>query len=148
MRRRSPSTMVAMAIQLRAPCGQSANNQISAKTPLQPRCSLPHFEVLPQDIEIVLRARTGRLAPTSLLLAGFNDLARQPLGRRVCGHRKPHRRFVAENKKCEAAETQRSEPGTDQSMQPSPYRKPNTADRNGVSLPMTDLCRFVWRAPT
>jgi hypothetical protein len=33
-------------------------------------------------------------------------------------------------------------------MQPSPYRKPNTADRNGVSLPMTDLCRFVWRAPT
>src|SRR2546421_11720153 len=62
MRRRSPSTMVAMAIQLRAPCGQSANNQISAKTPLQPHCSLPHFEVLPQDIEIVLRARDRQVA--------------------------------------------------------------------------------------
>ncbi len=55
--------MVAMAIQLRAPCGQSANNQISAKTPLQPHCSLPHFEVLPQDIEIVLRARPAGRPP-------------------------------------------------------------------------------------
>jgi len=33
----------------------------------------------------------------------FSDLARQPLGRRAAGHRKPQQlpTFVAENKKCE-----------------------------------------------
>jgi len=59
------------------------------------------FIAAQRDMSAVAEKMQGSVAPTSLLLAGFNDLAGQLLGRRVCGHRKPHRRFVAENKQCE-----------------------------------------------
>jgi hypothetical protein len=107
--------MVAMAIQLRAPCGQSANNHISAKTPLQPHCSLPHFEVLPQNIEIVLRAR-----PAGRPLQVFYSLASMiwRASHSAVGFAAPQTtpKFCSPNRQCEAAETQPSEPGTDQSI--------------------------------
>src|SRR5262249_3287602 len=74
----------------------------------------------------------------------FSDLARQPLGRRVAGHRKPQQlpTFVAKNKKCEEL-LKRDRRNHEQinRRNPPPYDCEGRSSKSAMADPAAVPCR-------